>query len=197
MPPPSSMSPPPTQPLKPLFGGMISVELPASMRDESDCYPVPDHQEIFLDEATQQCVIVEIVEHNNPGGGAPEDVCRYYLDDMAQLNEATSTRDFVCECPSEGGSSASELHPLALTPALRDGGVVDGRTSRSLACRCVMEFPKGDGATDTPIRLLIVQLPDVGADVLVSVKGGEADGLDLIWENMCKSFAVRDLGLFG
>jgi hypothetical protein len=105
---------------RPLFGGAIRCAVPPSMRDQSLLIPVPDHQEVFLDHNTGECLIVEIVEHQP---GSPQDVCRVYVEDMGQLNEATSVRDVVCET----------LEGLEAMPALREQatGPPQGACSRA------------------------------------------------------------------
>lgn len=45
---------------RPLFGGMASMAMPTRMQDVSDFRPVPDHQEVHADGATDQSVIVEV-----------------------------------------------------------------------------------------------------------------------------------------
>ena len=44
-----------------LFGGAISVDMPRGLVDASDVRPVPDNQEVWLDESGQS-VIVEVLE---------------------------------------------------------------------------------------------------------------------------------------
>lgn len=126
------------------------------MRDQSVLIPVPDHQEVFLDHSTGECLIVEIVEHNP---GSPQDVCRLYIDDMGQLNEATSVRDVVYETP-EG---------LEALPAMRERASRPGLAGcRALTCSCTMDLPKdGSGVV---FRILILQLPEHSADVVISVR---------------------------
>lgn len=46
---------------RPLFGGMASMAMPSRMQDVSDFRPVPDHQEVHADGATDQSIIVEIL----------------------------------------------------------------------------------------------------------------------------------------
>lgn len=161
----------------------MTVDVPSAMRDESECYSVPDHQEIYLDEATRDTLIVEIVQHNP---GAPDEVCRLYVSDLAQLNDA-STSDFVCDQFFEG---------LEATPALLDG-CNDPRlreTSRALTCSCVMNMPK-DGRVC--IRMLVIQLPVVEADVIISVKGQSWEGsVKEVFETLKETFRIHDSGLF-
>ncbi len=44
-----------------LFGGAVSLSVPARLVDVSDFRPVPDNQEVLADGATDQSVIVEIM----------------------------------------------------------------------------------------------------------------------------------------
>jgi len=43
-----------------LYGGALSVSLPTRFEDVSPVRPVPDHQEVFADTATDQSFIVEV-----------------------------------------------------------------------------------------------------------------------------------------
>ena len=178
----------PMQSSRQLFGGAMRCIVPSSMRDQSLLIPVPDHQEVFLDHSTGECLIVEIVEHNE---GSPREVCRLYVDDLGQLNEATSVRDFACDT-SEG---------LEATPAMRERlAALPGMVGcRSLTCSCTMDLPKdGNGVA---FRMLVLQLPEHGADVLVSVRRSTATtsgtGSDTpTFENALKSFLIVDFSLF-
>ena len=126
------------------------------MRDQSSLIPVPDHQEVFLDHGTGECLIVEIVEHNP---GSPQDVCRIYIDDLGQLNEATSVRDVSCET-SDGLEALPAMRELASHPGLAG--------CRALTCSCTMDLPKdGNGIS---FQILILQLPEHSADLVVSVR---------------------------
>jgi len=44
-----------------LFGGALEIACPQRFQDISDFWPVPDHQEVFADGATDQSLLVEIV----------------------------------------------------------------------------------------------------------------------------------------
>lgn len=169
-----------------LFGGAISAIIPSTMRDESTMLPIPDHQEVFLDPRTGQGFIVEVVEHSP---GTAEDVCRLYVDDLGQLNDATSTRDFVCET-SEGLEATVALGQRCSAQPSGFAG------SRSLTCRCTMDLPKeGKGVS---FRILVLQLPEHGTDVLCVLKCGlEEDEDEIRWRRFVESFDILDFGLFG
>lgn len=170
---------------RPLFGGAIRCAVPPSMRDQSLLIPVPDHQEVFLDHNTGECLIVEIVEHQP---GSPQDVCRVYVEDMGQLNEATSVRDVVCET----------LEGLEAMPALREQATGPPRVlvpglagCRALTCCCTMDLPK-DGI-GVVIRILVVQLPAHAADVVVSLRQARSGtGSTAGFQNTLTSFVLGD-----
>eukprot|EP01132_Coremiostelium_polycephalum_P004887 gene4887-6095_t len=48
--------------VRPLYGGAIEVILPKRFIDISQYRQVPDHQEVFVDEHTEQSVIIELLE---------------------------------------------------------------------------------------------------------------------------------------
>ena len=144
-----------------------------------------------LDDDTGQGVIIEIVEHNQ---GTPESVCRLYVDDLAQLNDATSRREFVCDS-SDG---------LEAVPALQRRLEVDQPHglvgSRALSCRCTMDLPKdGDGIS---FRLLIIQLVACSTDVLCIFREGKRTGpveqqTSITWGEFLSTVDIHSFDLFG
>lgn len=83
-----------------LFGGAFEVKLPAVFNDVSNLRPVPDHQEVYLNSATESSVIVEILQYNkdfNEDSTDPDidynigGLMAYYFNDLAEFNESSET----------------------------------------------------------------------------------------------------------
>lgn len=68
-----------------LFGGAILATLPSRMEDISNVRPVPDHQEVFADGATDQSLIVEVLDRADV---ADEQCAAYFWADWCSANEA-------------------------------------------------------------------------------------------------------------
>ena len=52
-------------PLRQLFGGAVTIGVPARLVDVSEFRPVPDNQEVLADGASDQSVIIEIMVRNS------------------------------------------------------------------------------------------------------------------------------------
>lgn len=73
--------------LRDLYGGAISINLPDSFKDVSDLRPVPDHQEVYLDQHSSASFIMEILNYED---SVTNDLAAsYYFDDLAQSNQVT------------------------------------------------------------------------------------------------------------
>jgi len=185
-----------------LFGGAMVAELPDGMRDESECYTIPDHQEIYLNEATRDCLIVEVVEHASVSSdsGSGEAICSYYVNDLAQMNEATC-REFAY-VPSEGCDVAPMLEKRLAESSdrrLRD-------TTRAHLCSCRLDFSPGHRKEDMErmvtarVYVMVVQIPACEADVVISLKSSSDAPVSATredWQRVVDSFDVCDFGLFG
>ena len=47
-----------------LFGGALSIYLPSTFIDVSEIRQVPDYQEVFSDPQTDQCLMIDLLEHD-------------------------------------------------------------------------------------------------------------------------------------
>ncbi|XP_075417027.1 ran guanine nucleotide release factor [Tenrec ecaudatus] len=70
----------------PLFGGAFSAILPPGTIDVSDLRPVPDNQEVFCHRATDQSLIVELLELQAHVQG--EEAARYHFEDVGGVQGA-------------------------------------------------------------------------------------------------------------
>lgn len=87
-----------------LFGGAMSIVLPAGFADVSDFRPVPDHQEVFADVDADASVVVEVME---PPDG--DRVGTYYFHDIAEASGAEIDGAAV----EEGFFPSADLTPAA------------------------------------------------------------------------------------
>ena len=83
--PPSSVA---ISPLRKFYGGAIHGHLPATFTDISDYRPVPDHQEVYMNEH-EASIIIELLDLNTEE--AEDHVIRYYFNDLAGHNESEKT----------------------------------------------------------------------------------------------------------
>ncbi|XP_056271571.1 ran guanine nucleotide release factor [Pseudoliparis swirei] len=72
---------------RPLFGGALSAVFPRGAQDASELREIPDNQEVFAHERTDQSLIVELVEYQ--AQVADRDAARYHFEDIAGSNEAS------------------------------------------------------------------------------------------------------------
>ncbi|XP_062903690.1 ran guanine nucleotide release factor isoform X1 [Mobula hypostoma] len=72
---------------RPLFGGSFSIVLPPHFTDVSDIRDVPDNQEVFVHNSTEQSIIVELLEYQSQV--ADEEAARYHFDDVTAINDAS------------------------------------------------------------------------------------------------------------
>ena len=138
-----------------LFGGSITVLLPATFDDISTIRQVPDHQEVFVDRESEISFIVELVNYN--GDVTDNNAPKFYFTDLAECNEAkNATID-----------SASVVRDPQFIPHVTDQScvkcVVTGRQT-------VTKFRSEDAPLETvQIVLIVVRLPHVGTDMLVTM----------------------------
>jgi Ran-interacting Mog1 protein len=67
-----------------LFGGAVELSLPARLVDVSQIRPVPDHVEMFVDQAIDQSVLVEILEQRADLPDA--NMARFHFEVLAEHN---------------------------------------------------------------------------------------------------------------
>jgi hypothetical protein len=84
-----------------LFGGAITMTLPASFEDVSTIRQVPDHQEVFVDQLTDMSLIVEILAFEEVSN---EGAAQHFFDDLAQFNEVIFffSQMFYCSLRADG-----------------------------------------------------------------------------------------------
>lgn len=141
---------------KPLYGGALASELPATYADVSTFREVPDHQEVFVDNESEASLIVELFDYEHDF--TDDLIIRHYFDDLAQANEAT--------------------HYVVLQDKIIDGS--SGFVSRVSADftkivligqQSVSKFrTRPDSVVDEVyIVMVLIRLKNVGTDLLISL----------------------------
>lgn len=176
-----------------LFGGAIEASIPSRFIDVSDFRPVPDHQEVFSDEAAGQSIIIEIVEYSKTGEECP---ARFYFKDLAAMNGAIEW---------EETSESEELAVSDSVPRLGGSGLVPAAT-RVFCVKGAMLVDKKRSHHDEGHRhrvqvvLGVIRLPDKETDVLLSLNTPSEEpperGYSLFLE-ILDSFHIADWNLFG
>ena len=139
-----------------LFGGAIATILPVAFEDVSAVRQVPDHQEVFVDRDSEMSFIVELVSYD--GDVSDADAPGYYFTDLGQCNEAKNVRvDSKGIIPAE-----ARLTPL-LTDRTTVRCAITGRQT-------VSKFRREDAPLEVvQIILVVIRMPHVGTDMLLSV----------------------------
>ncbi|KAF2838479.1 Mog1p/PsbP-like protein [Patellaria atrata CBS 101060] len=183
-----------------LFGGAITVDLPATFGDVSNIRQVPDNQEVYLDSDGFTSVIVDITQRVE-GEHAPTDVeaLLFHFKDIV-----SGTSDVVRKYePGTGSLEKMPTHPL--------------HTLRAHMIPSPSPSPRRPETPDiTVILVLLLRLPEQKTDIVISVnvpyipghyvpaevdleagRGGPLleRGLAVV-ERVRGSFEVRDWGLF-
>ncbi|WIA22949.1 hypothetical protein OEZ86_009880 [Tetradesmus obliquus] len=185
-----------------LYGGAIIAQFPERFVDVSDFRPVPDHQEVWADGASDQSIVVEIAEHSD----VPDsNVGRFVFNDLAVANEASSSS--IAGIRQLGAADAPHIPPETYMC------LVSGSQQ---ACK---GRDAGEERSNTvQLLLCIIRLPQHGSDLLVTVNApsyispsssavqhADAQGQQpeagrqaaAVMEGVLRSLKVQDWGLFG
>ncbi|KAF1973547.1 Mog1p/PsbP-like protein [Bimuria novae-zelandiae CBS 107.79] len=174
-----------------LYGGAITVDLPAAYGDASQIREVPDHQELYLDENGYTGVIFEILE---------------YVDN---LTDAEALQYHFADLVDGTGDSTNMLEQSHATMAK-----VSNKPVYTLSF--IQTPPPPDRPRKTPdfvaILLLLLRLKEQGTDIMVTINiphypgeyekagAGEKTALmregDEVAKKVLETFEVRDWGLF-
>ncbi|RLN54374.1 hypothetical protein BBJ28_00009724 [Nothophytophthora sp. Chile5] len=186
--------------LRPLFGGALSCEIPEGFADVSSFRQVPDNQEVFANAATDQCVIVELLQFESSVSDAAS--AQYFFNEIAQANGCG---------PDEVTVLLSEQVDAKNAP------VISGTHSATVIVgdQRVAKFKEGDDAKNV-VRVYLgnIRLPGVTTDVVLSVSApmrinpasssrdafqfeNSSEVAAAIFMQAFKSFAIQDWSLFG
>jgi hypothetical protein len=142
-----------------LFGGAILVSLPSRLGDVSGFRQVPDHQEVFVDKETDISFIIEILAYEE---SIPDhEAALYHFNDLAQCNGAVSA--------SVDSNDVFDASKQVETPFM-DGIPADVTKCVLIGHQSVAKFRgEGQGQDEVLIFLMLVRLPNVGTDLLISL----------------------------
>eukprot|EP00079_Xenopus_tropicalis_P013429 XP_002941865.2 PREDICTED: ran guanine nucleotide release factor isoform X1 [Xenopus tropicalis] len=134
----------------PLFAGAFSAVLPPFSQDVSELREIPDNQEVFAHNATDQSIIVELLEYQE--GVSDSDAARYHFEDVASSNDA------------EGQSEVLSVEPLPLAQltltACTNAWVLTGH-------QLVAKFNE-EARNAVTIHMALFRLPQHSTDMLVT-----------------------------
>ena len=69
-----------------LFGGALTADVPSDFNDLSDVVPIDDHQEVFSRAASDESVVIEIIDRVRDV--EDDAIARCVFEDMCELNES-------------------------------------------------------------------------------------------------------------
>lgn len=78
---------------KDLYGGAIHCTLPSEFQDVSTFRQVPDHQEVFADEITDRCIIIEILQYET--SVSRHDSAEYFFKELSNSNSSSSGETMI------------------------------------------------------------------------------------------------------
>tara|TARA_R110002050_G_scaffold223853_1_gene359797 strand:- start:163 stop:741 length:579 start_codon:yes stop_codon:yes gene_type:complete len=139
--------------IRELFGGAIVCGVPSRLDDVSPFRQIPDNQEVFSDPATDQSVIVELLqmveEHPNI-----VDAAKYHFEELANVNQSSNFT--MTECVA---IDAGEL------PILRDP------LASGAMCRGYQKVSKYKEAAENTVQiyLCLLRLPTYTTDMLITL----------------------------
>lgn len=185
--------------LRPLFGGALSCEIPEGFADVSSFRQVPDNQEVFANAATDQCVIVELLQYEESVEDAHS--ARYFFNEVAQSNGCG---------PDEVTVLLEDKADVKHAPAVDEPHA----TQLIVGDQRVAKFKEGDHAKNV-VRVYLgnIRLPGVTTDVVLSVSApmrmnpasssrdafqfeDNSEVAAAIFKQALQSFAVLDWSLF-
>ena len=138
-----------------LFGGALECYLPESFEDVSVVRQIPDHQEVYVDKNTEMSFICELLGYESEVSN--DAIGGYLFDDLAQCNEA-----YEKIIDRQGNLMATD----------KLNSVGKDKYRHRLDGRQVVTKLNQEGGTVADVvqvHLLVIRLPDVGTDVLLSL----------------------------
>lgn len=185
-----------------LFGGAITARVPRSFLDASEFRPVPDTQEVFIDDASGATVIIELLERVED---VPDsEALNFHFEEVARQNRATEAHvvqmsDAATGELATGGAQSLRFYSQAL-----------------LGRQKVAKFQEQGKENDVAVYMGLKRLADpVATDMLVTVsyafnvaeESSDAcvdrsrqlspDEVQQLGDMVFHSLTVVDYGLFG
>ncbi|KAJ1458783.1 hypothetical protein M885DRAFT_614145 [Pelagophyceae sp. CCMP2097] len=161
---------------RPLFGGAIVAALPAAWLDASDVRPVPDNQEVWMEDGGGgRSVVVEVVQRADVADDA---AAQYYFVDLAEDGGALEARldaHGPVDVPKSGADAvfaAIGVQRLVKIGAIGSHEVVVGMVVLRYAAELsdivvTVHAPAPDGATGAtalrPDSVQVLNSPQAGA----------------------------------
>ncbi|KAJ3158488.1 hypothetical protein HDU86_002713 [Geranomyces michiganensis] len=138
-----------------LYGGAMEMSVPPSFLDVSVVRQVPSHQEVFVDQLTDQSIMIELLDLAEEAHG--DEVGRYHFAQLASDNNALQS-----EVISQEGIDMQLVFP-SLPPTAK-ATIVTGR-------QLIAKFNEesADAHNVVLICLAVVRMPEVATDLLLSL----------------------------
>ncbi|XP_055818663.1 uncharacterized protein LOC129887552 isoform X4 [Solanum dulcamara] len=135
--------------VRPLFGDTISTTFPLHFQDVTNMRQVPNHQEVFVDPARDENLIIELLDLKVDVVDSGSAI--WFLQDLANEQEAEETTSAVFEAP---GLCYRNM-PVVITTTIDQMAVSKGRQGR-------------EAQNLVKVYLANIRLKEVGADVLIT-----------------------------
>jgi len=169
-----------------LFGGAITVNLPAHFEDVSNIREVPDHQEVYIDKLTEASLIIELLDYDD--SLSHDKAASYHYEELVQCNEAEGA-----EILATGIISVPGFMPFIDSAYPRCG---------LIGSQQVKKFKKAGYNPDKPvddigILLLLLRLTSVSTDLLLTLNVPKKSLIDQFASLTVSSFVkTKEVGTF-
>jgi hypothetical protein len=180
-----------------LYGGAITVDLPANYLDASNIRPVPDNQEVFVQSdntSGQKSIIFDILEYVEPSTSTSTSIIETTPSSEADIDMAaldTHLSDII--------TSGDTVQILQRSPQVNMPRFPSDTRALALSAR----VQPARGWLALGVLVTLVRLKEKGTDLVVTVNvpglvsGEEGSEAVRIAEKICASLEVKDWGLFG
>ncbi|MCE3052204.1 hypothetical protein HAX54_051854 [Datura stramonium] len=138
---------------RPLFGGAVSTTFPLRFQDVSNVRQVPDHQEVFVDPARDESLIIELLDLKMDI--ADSGSATWFLQDLANEQDAEGTTITEQSAVFEAPELCYRSMPAIITTAVGQMAVSKGRQGR-------------EAQNLVKVYLANIRLKEVETDVLIT-----------------------------